>query len=73
MSTVGVPAEVAEGEQRVALVPPTVAKLVAAEWTVMIESGAGAAAGFPDAQYSRAGAEVTDRATVLGADVVLGV
>ena len=73
MSTVGVPTEVAEGEHRVALVPSTVAKLSAAGWDVVVESGAGSAAGFPDIQYTEAGATVTDRASALGAEVVVGV
>jgi len=73
MSTVGVPAEEAEGERRVALVPSTVAKLAASGWDVVVETGAGTFAGFPDDEYAEAGATVTDRAAVLAADVVLGV
>ncbi len=73
MPTVGVPAEVAEGERRVALVPATVAKLTSSGWNVNVESGAGTAAGFPDAQYSTAGATVTDRAAALASEVVVGV
>lgn len=73
MSTVGVPAEVAEGEHRVALVPSTVAKLSESGWSVIVEAGAGTAAGFPDREYQQAGATVADRAAALSADVVLAV
>jgi NAD(P) transhydrogenase subunit alpha len=57
---VGVPKEIAEGEQRVALVPDAVAKLQG--FTVSVERGAGAAAGHPDEEYSEAGAELVDDA-----------
>ena len=63
--------ETAPGEQRVALVPESVPVLARARVHVLIESGAGAAACFPDDAYERAGAEVVgrdeaiDRAEVL--------
>ena len=44
---VGVPKESAPGERRVALVPESVGKLVAAGSDVTVEPGAGAAAGLP--------------------------
>ena len=44
---IGVPAEVRPGETRVAATPETVKKLVAANHSVMIQSGAGVAASFP--------------------------
>ena len=57
---VGVPKEIAEGEERVALVPDTVAKLEG--FTVAVEQGAGVAAGHPDAEYAEAGAELVSDA-----------
>ena len=57
---VGVPKETAAGEQRVALVPDAVARLEG--FTVVVERGAGVAAGFPDAAYAEAGAELVDDA-----------
>src|SRR5689334_2653094 len=54
---VGIPKETALGERRVALVPETVGRLPAGA-TVVVEPGAGDAAGFPDAAYREAGAEV---------------
>jgi NAD(P) transhydrogenase subunit alpha len=53
---VGVPREKTGGEQRVALVPDAIARL--AGFTVAIERGAGVAAGYPDAAYAAAGAEL---------------
>ena len=50
-----------------------VAKWTKAGWTVEIETGAGAAANFPDAQYAAAGATIVDRATAWSADIVLKV
>ena len=55
---VGVPREISAGEQRVALVPDGVHRLEG--FTVVVERGAGVAAGYPDAAYADAGAELTD-------------
>jgi NAD(P) transhydrogenase subunit alpha len=57
---VGVPAETSAGERRVALIPDAVARLAGIE--VAVERGAGAAAGFSDAAYTEAGAELVDDA-----------
>ncbi len=70
---VGVPAEQTAGERRVALVPASIAPLKKAGFEVMIERGAGARAGFPDAAYEEKGAQLASRADVLAADVVLQV
>lgn len=53
-----VPTETRPGEARVALVPDALAKLLAAGVTVVVQSGAGARAGFPDESYAQAGAEI---------------
>lgn len=58
------------GSGRVALDPDTAKKLAAAGWAVLVESGAGAAAHFADADYKAAGATVVARASALKADVV---
>jgi len=57
---VGIPRETAQGERRVALVPETVGKLAAGGFELVVESGAGAAASFPDDAYADAGATVGD-------------
>lgn len=60
--TVGVPAEVKPDELRVAVTPDGVRELVDRGVHVLVESGAGAAAGLTDASYAAAGAEVVDAA-----------
>jgi NAD(P) transhydrogenase subunit alpha len=55
---VGVPRETAAGENRVALIPEVAGRLVKAGSTVLVERGAGDAAGFRDADYTEAGAQV---------------
>jgi len=58
--------ETAPGEQRVALVPESVPVLARAQVHVLVESGAGAAACFPDSAYERAGAQVVSRDEAIG-------
>ncbi|MBW7933993.1 MAG: NAD(P) transhydrogenase subunit alpha [Gemmatimonadaceae bacterium] len=69
---IAIPKERAAHEARVALVPESVSKLVKAGIDVVVEAGAGAAASFPDAQYTSAGAKVVaDYAScVAGADLI---
>ncbi len=63
---VGVPKESYPGERRVGLVPMVVPSLVKAGLEVVIEAGAGLAAGYPDAQYREKGAKIVpDRASVF--------
>ena len=57
--------ETLPGEARVALVPESVKKLIAAKNEVWIESGAGEAAGMNDAEYAAAGAKITSDRTQL--------
>ncbi len=67
--------ERAEREQRVALVPESAGKLVKAGADVIVEQGAGQAAGFPDSQYTAAGATMAPSSAraLTGANVVLTV
>jgi H+-translocating NAD(P) transhydrogenase subunit alpha len=64
--------ERADGEQRVALVPENVGKLVKAGATVVVQRGAGARAFHADEAYTAAGATLADSAAsaVAGADVI---
>jgi NAD(P) transhydrogenase subunit alpha len=55
----GIPKETSSDERRVALVPETVGRL-GDGIDVIVESGAGEAAGFPDAAYTDAGAQIGD-------------
>jgi len=72
---IGVPKENFPGERRVALVPAAIPTLTHAGFEVIVESGAGAGAGYPDAEYITKGAKtVPERAQVFGgADVVVQV
>ncbi len=72
---VGVAKEGYPGERRVALVPAVVPSLTKAGFEVAVETGAGAAAGYPDALYSEKGAKiVATRAELFGAaDIILQV
>jgi NAD(P) transhydrogenase subunit alpha len=70
---IGVPRETARHERRVALVPETVKRLAKSGHVVVVERGAGRAAGFPDAEYEAAGARLGDAAEALGAELVLKV
>ena len=75
MTIVGVPRETFPGERRVALVPAVLPLLTKAGVEVVVEAGAGEAAGYLDATYAEAGARVEpERAEVFGAaDAVLQV
>jgi NAD(P) transhydrogenase subunit alpha len=69
---VGVPRETYPGERRVALIPSVIPPLIKAGGEVIVESGAGTSAGFPDADYTARGARTASRADVFTrADVVL--
>jgi len=70
---VGVPRESFPGERRVALVPAVIPNLIKAGLEVVVEAGAGAAAGYPDTDYMAKGAKiVSERAEVFrAADIVL--
>lgn len=70
---IGVPAEGRTGEARVAATPEIVKKLVAAKHKVVVQSGAGVNASFPDEAYVTAGATIGSAADALGAQTVLKV
>ena len=68
---VGTPRELEQGEARVALVPDAVKRLAGKGVEVVVEAGAGVAAGHADAEYQAAGAAVASSAEeVWRADVV---
>ena len=67
---IGVVAETAAGERRVALVPDAVGRLAKSGAEVLVERGAGLPAFLPDERYAAAGATLTDRGAALGADAV---
>jgi H+-translocating NAD(P) transhydrogenase subunit alpha len=71
--TVGVPRETFPGETRVALVPQCVPALQSAGLEVVIEAGAGDAAGYPGTAFVEHGATIGSRDEVFAADLVLQV
>ncbi len=71
--SIGVPAETAAGESRVALTPETAKKLIAQGHVLRLQSGAGVAASVPDEAYAAVGVDLVDAATAWGSDLVLKV
>ncbi|MEE8209679.1 MAG: Re/Si-specific NAD(P)(+) transhydrogenase subunit alpha [bacterium] len=71
----GIPKEIAGGETRVAVVPKMVAPLKKGGGDVLVQSGAGQAASYSDAEYEEAGATIVGDAPSLyaEADIVLKV
>jgi alanine dehydrogenase len=68
---VGVPKEVKIHEYRVGLTPGSVRELVAHGHEVLVEAGAGAGIGFPDAAYRAAGAAIAADAAQVFAEAEL--
>jgi NAD(P) transhydrogenase subunit alpha len=71
MVTVGAPKETFPGERRVGLVPEIVADYRKRGLDVVVERGAGEAAGFPDPLYADKGARVVARDEVFKSDAIL--
>ena len=67
------PKETFPGEMRVAMIPATLPQLTRVEATVLVEPGAGLAAGFEDDEYAEKGARIVSRDEALSADIVLQV
>lgn len=72
-SIIGVVAESAPAESRVAATPATVAQLLRLGYQVLVEEGAGVRASFPDDAYTAAGARVVSTSQAWDSDVVFKV
>lgn len=71
---IGLPKETYFQEKRICLTPDAVGAIVAHGHRVLLESGAGLAAGFSDTNYSEAGAQITkDTKKVFGCPIILKV
>ena len=72
---IGIPSEIKPGEERVAMSPANVQSLTDKSVQVLFQTNAGSAAGYPNAEYTAAGATLTDdRAEIFAkADIVLQV
>src|SRR5439155_23495939 len=72
---VGIPKEIKDQEYRVALLPSAAYQLIKRGHQVVVERGAGVAAGHPDGDYEQAGAKLVDdhAATFEQADLIVKV
>src|SRR5882762_6992118 len=59
---IGVPKEIKEQEQRVALLPSLTNQLTRRGHSILVEKKAGVGSGYPDEDYVKAGAEIVDQA-----------
>jgi len=59
---IGVPKEIKEQEQRVALLPSAANQLIRHGHSVLVEENAGIGSGYADEEYVKAGAEIADTA-----------
>jgi alanine dehydrogenase len=59
---IGVPKEIKEQEQRVALLPSGTIQLTKHGHSVLVETNAGFGSGYPDEDYVKAGAEIVEQA-----------
>jgi NAD(P) transhydrogenase subunit alpha len=70
---IGVPTESAAGERRVAATPESIHKLRELGFEVLVQTKAGAGAGFPDEAYQNAGATIAADGEAWEAEVVMKV
>ncbi len=70
---VGVPKEIKEKENRVALTPAGAQTLVQAGHSVLVQAGAGSGSGFTDEAYRQAGAQLVSAEAAWDAELVLKV
>jgi alanine dehydrogenase len=59
---IGIPKEIKEQEQRVALLPSAASQLTRRGHSVIVQKNAGIGSGYPDDDYVKAGAEIVDQA-----------
>jgi alanine dehydrogenase len=62
---IGIPKEVKQQENRVSLLPSAAYQLTKRGHTVLVEKNAGVGTGYPDSDYSAAGARIIDEASEL--------
>ena len=70
---IGVPKEIKDKEDRVALTPEGAKQLVSNSHKVLVERNAGAGSGFSDEAYIKNGADIVDANKAWGADIVIKV
>jgi NAD(P) transhydrogenase subunit alpha len=67
---IGIPKESVAGETRAAATPNSVRQLLKLGFDIVVESGAGEKASFPDEAYRAAGADVADSGAVWQSDLI---
>ncbi|MBI1935058.1 alanine dehydrogenase [Candidatus Woesearchaeota archaeon] len=70
---IGVPKEIKDKENRVALTPEGAKQLVSEGHSVFVEKSAGTGSGFSDEEYSKSGANIVDTAKAWDCDIVIKV
>lgn len=71
---IGIPKETSYQERRICLTPDAVNNLTSQGHRVLLEAGAGLSASYSDAEYSEAGAEITqDTKKIFGCPLILKV
>lgn len=70
---IGIPKEIKNNENRVAITPAGVVNFKISGHDVVVEKGAGIGSGFTDEEYVTAGAEIVDQATAWKVDMVMKV
>jgi alanine dehydrogenase len=70
---IGIVKEIKDQENRVAVTPHGIKTLTAAGHRVVVETQAGRGAGFSDAEYEQAGAEIQDAVAAWAAELVVKV
>src|SRR3989338_7850284 len=72
---IGVPKEIQEGETRVALIPPSIKKILKDNVEILVEAGAGEKAFWKDKDYTDAGAKIIEGPEALynSADLIIKV
>ena len=73
MASIGVPAEVKQDEQRVALTPDGIRELVSLGMEVRVQEGAGLGAGISDDDFAASGARLVSREEAWAAHLVVKV
>jgi NAD(P) transhydrogenase subunit alpha len=68
---IGSPNQISAAERRVSITPDVAVRLAKQGFTVVVESGAGVAAGFPDHFYEEAGATIVDSDAAWGTELVV--
>lgn len=71
--TIGVPKEIKNNENRVALTPEGAEQLVSDGHKVHVERNAGVGSGFNDEEYTKNGANIVDAAKAWNSDIVIKV